>query len=60
MGRVDNLQNPAKTDPSDVCIKIGRVLSYYLLEEIVVANILAAVSPNLDIGPITSAGTIPL
>jgi len=41
-------------------MKIGRLLSYGLLEESVVANILAAVSPKREIGPITRAGTIPL
>ena len=60
IGKVDNLQRPAKTDPSEVCTKMGHFFNYGVFYEIVVASIFVAVSPKREVGPITSAGTTPL
>jgi hypothetical protein len=60
IGKVESRQMPAKNDPIDVWTNIGRFfndLDYFDSSD---AYILAAVSPNLEIGPIINAGTNPL
>ncbi len=59
IGRVDIRQSPAIADPNDVWIKIGSFFKKSEDFETSDAYILAAVSPNLDIGPIIKAGTSP-
>lgn len=51
---------PARNDPMDVWTNIGRffnALDYFDNSD---AYMLAAVSPNLEMGPIINAGTNPL
>jgi len=59
IGRVESLHNPARTEPIDVWTKIGKSLRFYEDFEIYDAYMLAAVSPNLEIGPIIKAGMTP-
>ena len=53
-------QRPAKNEPIDVWTNMGKFLRLYEDFDIYEEYILAAVSPNLEMGPIINAGTIPL
>ena len=58
-GKVVNLQIPAKIDPNEVCRKIGTLFNFFYAK-IFLESLLAAVSPNLAMGPMIRAGTTPL
>lgn len=54
-----NRQRPARKEPIEVWTKMGRFLRLGEDLDSSEAYMLAAVSPNLEMGPIINAGTTP-